>query len=248
MTSSHIPWPSKVPSKLQINNISQIDFSVEDNSSITPDLLAIFAYNNQASAHGENPYLWRSMPKKYENFLRRIFFHLELLKLGVNKGEGEKEHLAEAKKNLLHTDHLLDAIFLDALEALSKNKMDADRTSLILERWMTVEWYIQKHADFDIQAFEEEEEGNAQKLREDPFQLGKRSSAGMHNTHPFLYSDWSQYDQSASKWLSGHEWDWNFKDMVADCNEELVAKYTVAYLGRDNEEVGKILTELTAGK
>jgi hypothetical protein len=119
-----------------------------------------------------NPYPWRTMPAAYGPLLRRTFFRLETLKYAVINAVAETrsdEFLLTLKQHLLHLDTVLDQVWEEARVAVDEDKMDQNWRSLTLDKWLVVEYHLQRHHPFNVEAFQEEEPG---KLDDNPFDLG----------------------------------------------------------------------------
>ena len=114
------------------------------------------------------------MPSAYITFLKRIFFRLEVFQ-EISKEKklapGKKQYQA-VLENLSHVDRTLDKIWEEASDAMEADLMNNTWRSRFLDRWLVVEFFLQRHAPFDIRVFEEKEVGNAALLRSDPFTLG----------------------------------------------------------------------------
>lgn len=165
----HLAFPTiKNPTKAKINDITQIDFFIKTLNG--PDLIEIWSLNNlQSSAEG---YFWCSMPAAYAIYLSRAFFRLENLKCAVKHGKGEIAVMVALKQHLIHLDTTLDTIWEEAWEAEKNHQMVGNWRCKTLDQWLTIEFYIQRHNTFDIEVFIEEDSGNMEKLKQDPFDLG----------------------------------------------------------------------------
>jgi hypothetical protein len=75
-------------------------------------------------------------------------------------------------KYLLYVDIILDQVWEDSRKAYVTGEMNASWRSPIMDRWLTVEYHIQRHTPLDIEVFEEEESSNKDLLNNDPFNLG----------------------------------------------------------------------------
>jgi hypothetical protein len=82
-----IPFPDKTITKLALSKIYQIEYTFE--KSTKPGLLDITAVSNFATKLDTKSYHWTNMPEIYSNFLSRILFCLELLKV-LCKAETEE--------------------------------------------------------------------------------------------------------------------------------------------------------------
>jgi len=171
-----IPFPiNKNFTKAKINGIIQIDFSVCPYTGPLSDMIQISCFNNYAKKGSNNPYPWRTMPASYAVYLKRALFRLELLKLAVLKAKGDQNLILSLKQHLVHLDATLDLVWEEAREAAEKDEMNGNWRCSTLDRWLSMEFHIQRHNDFDVQVFKDEHPLNEAKLNMDPFGLGELS-------------------------------------------------------------------------
>jgi hypothetical protein len=170
-----VRFPTKSVTTKDVFHISQIEYSLRPHStpSIT-DLIEVWAYNNKMIRDGDNPYPWRIMPSIYANFLLRILFRLESLKHAAINGRGSAEHLRFLKQYLLHVDRVLDEIWDESRDAVAKKMMNANWRSPSLDVWLAVEYRIQRHTEWDIDALKEEGESDLMEDSVKVFDLGER--------------------------------------------------------------------------
>jgi len=112
------------------------------------------------------------MPSTYTIYLKRTFFRLEMLKHTSQYRGGDKEHRSSVLQHLVHLDKTLDAIWSEANQAMEDNLMDFYWRSSVFDRWLNVEFEIQRHSPMDIEIYLEEDEGNRDLLNADPFCKG----------------------------------------------------------------------------
>lgn len=122
------------------------------------------------------------MPSTYSNFLSRALFRLELLKILSKCPEKNhdlavsiQDYVLPVRQNLAHMDQTLDAVWEEAEVAIADGTMSASWHSPTFDRWLSVEFELQRHTPMDIKVFEEENEENALLLTKDPFSKGKYS-------------------------------------------------------------------------
>jgi hypothetical protein len=162
----------KNPSKAKVDRISQIEFSIHCPKGPDRNLIEIWGFNNLIPEDSDNPYVWRTMPSAYTIYLNRAFFRLENLKYAVDHAKGDQKVMLLLKHHLLHLDTTLDKVWEEAREADINDEMNANWRSKTLDQWLTIDFYIQRHNVYDIDAFIEEEAGSIEKLKMDPFDLG----------------------------------------------------------------------------
>jgi hypothetical protein len=184
MDSAVVPFPAnKKPSKKKILEIVQIEFTIQPYKVPGSGLVKIWSHNNLIKNSADSSYPWRTMPATYAPYLTRAIFQLELLKHAVINGKGEQDFVISLKQHLVHLDATLDQIWEEARQAALKDEMKGDWRSPTLDRWLAIEYHIQRHNPFDITNFEEEDPEHPGKLTTDPFDLGEYLSH-----FPFLSS------------------------------------------------------------
>ena len=179
-----VPFPTvKNISKARISKIVQIEFTIHRSNG--PGLIEIWGFNNLDSVKDDNPYPWCTMPSAYAIYLNQAFFRLENLKYAVLHAKGDQTVMLLLKHHLLHLDATLDQVWEEVRKADLHDKMNANWRSETLDQWLTVDFHVQRHNPFDVDAYIEEEAGNLQKLKMDPFDLGIIYGFSFHC---FLYS------------------------------------------------------------
>jgi hypothetical protein len=229
-------------SKSKIQQILQIEFSIQPQKSLNSGLADVWSFNNLVKPSVDNPYHWRSIPETYTAYLRRAFFRLEVLKHTVLNAKGDIRLKHHVQRHLVHLDMTLDQVWEEARVAILNNQMTKDWRSSTMDQWLLVEYYVQRHNSFDVENFQEEEPDNLDKLKADPFQLGQYFIV-VEFLHIFInmYLDWSDFDNA--QWLGGKPYDWSIEKMKKDCDMDLVTRYYLAYFGMDDEEAAAILNK-----
>lgn len=243
MDTTLVSFPGKPPSKIKIQQILQITFNQRpcaDGSQ--SDLIEVWARNTLIAESSDNPYFWRYMPSTYSSHLHRILFHLELLKRGSIYYEGNREHLIMVHKYLLYVDHILDRIWDDSRKAGLMQEMNGSWRSPVLDRWLTVEYYIQRHMPLDIEVFEEEDVSNVGLLDGDPFHLGIYDLFLISNYtfNPSELIDWDMYEQHVIPWMNGSAYGWNIDNLTQHDKDGIISKYILAFFAGDDEESNDI--------
>ena len=86
---------------------------------------------------------------------------------------GEQRLIVPLKQQLLHLDITLDQVWEEAREADANDRMNGSWRSKTLDEWLVIEFHLQHHNTFDIDTFIDEDAGNKEKLKMDPFDLGE---------------------------------------------------------------------------
>jgi hypothetical protein len=135
----------KVTSKL-LKDIAQIDYEIAPyKGSPTPDLISVYASNNLTD---EPAYPWTTMSSSYAIYLKRAFYRLELLKLVSLWIDIDKDHRLSVQQHLVHMDKTLDAIWAEADDTVKEKKLNGSWRSQIFDRWLAVEFELQRHVLF----------------------------------------------------------------------------------------------------
>jgi hypothetical protein len=176
MDTTLVPFPTtKNIYRAKISRIAQIDFSIRRHKNL--DLIEIWSFNNLVPRDDDNPYEWRTMPSAYTIYLNCAFFRLETLKHAVQHAmqhtTGEQRLMIPLKQQLLHLDITLDQVWEEAREADANDWMNGNWRSKTLDEWLVIEFHLQRHNTYDINAFIDEEVGNKENLKMDPFDLGE---------------------------------------------------------------------------
>jgi hypothetical protein len=114
-----------------------------------------------------NTSYWATIPKTYQIPFRCALYRLELLKLAV---DGVGDNTDDSACYLAHISGVMGAFLLHALGAQVNGLMNSEWRSPTMDRWLVIEWHIQRHTDYEIKAFLEENGNSA--LDDDPFNLG----------------------------------------------------------------------------
>jgi hypothetical protein len=229
-------------SKSKIHQILQIEFSIKPQKSLNSGLADVWSFNNLLQSSVDNPYYWRSIPATYTAYLRRAFFRLELLKHTVVNGKGNLHLKHHVQRHLVHLDMTLDQVWEEARIAIHNNQMTKDWRSPTMDQWLLIEYYVQRHNSFDVENFREEEPGNPDRLKADPFELSKHFIV-LEFLHISInmYLDWFYFDNTVPEWLGGKIYDWSIVKMRGDCDMSVVTEYYLAFFGMDDEEAAAIL-------
>jgi hypothetical protein len=150
-TSFDSYWSNRIPNSKQIKDIIQISYSLHENAEKAANgLCVVYADNNFAKSA---PYLWATLPLKYESHLKRIFFRLDLFSYACNPPKGDVDDTKLLKSYLGHLDHILDSLFEEAFQV---DNLDSSWRSPSFEKWLAVEFHIQRHTTVDIDTYVEE--------------------------------------------------------------------------------------------
>jgi len=174
--ASEVPWPTRILTLTALKKIDQIKYFIR---TLSPGAMTfdVFAINTNLNPSTNYPYHWAYFPTCYSSVLARPLFRLELLKIAakykVKKGDQlKRDQLRKVHENLVHLDKTLDLIWEEAQQASENHNMGTSWRSCYLDRWLAVEFALQRHEPLDIECFEEEETGNAALLLADPLTLG----------------------------------------------------------------------------
>ena len=162
----------KNPSKAKVDCILQIEFSIHHLKGPERNLIEIWGFNNLIPEDSDNPYVWHTMPSAYMIYLNQAFFRLKNLKYAVDHAKGDQKVMLLLKHHLLHLNMTLGKVWEEARSANINDEMNANWQSKTLDQWLMIDFHIQCHNMYDINAFIEEEAGSIEKLKMDPFDLG----------------------------------------------------------------------------
>lgn len=157
-----VAFPSKKPSKLQLANITQIEYMIYKRDEDNDQILHTSAYNNRrpitySDESEPNPYPWRQIPLAYAHPISIALYRLEILKIAANdtvNNGGNRNHIDTASINLHYLDMVLDRLWFNSNSALQANRMNGNWRCDVFDRWLRAEFHIHKHSPNDIANWE----------------------------------------------------------------------------------------------
>jgi hypothetical protein len=159
---SLVVFPSKKPTKTQLANITQIEYTIWKYDETDKNLIHLLAFNNRRpmtdpSDPDPNPYPWRLIPVAYALSLSLALYRFEILKVAATDtaaNGGDRDHIETAAINLHYLDMVLDQFWIDSDAAIEADEMNGDWRCDTFDRWIRVEFYVRKQSPDAISDWE----------------------------------------------------------------------------------------------
>jgi hypothetical protein len=161
-------WPDAPPKRMQeLHLIFQIQYTVPQEipkeyeaSGTVPvlsrNLYIMKARPNDVAARGR---LWRELPHRYEEPLRRIIYQMNLYiyvtsaltdkkapQYSPEYVDQDREATDILRDYLKYTDTVMDEIWDEVLKATEANEFNPDWRSKVFDEWLLKEYYVKKHS------------------------------------------------------------------------------------------------------
>jgi hypothetical protein len=166
-----VDYPENPLSKTKIDEIIQIEYILKSPHDYSSD--DVIALNTLLPRSDSNPYHWVYMPVTYHDFLKRIFYRLELVKLAALHSGKNKIHIEETRLYLSYLDATLDQIWDENAKADRDHCLTKDWRSPTFDQWLAIEHKLRLHMPYHINEYIEEDKKNIDSLTESPWKLGK---------------------------------------------------------------------------
>jgi len=161
-------WPSKTLSDRKWDEICQIPYYLGPASDGLMEIRAKNVFMNPALPEAD--YAWSKMPESYRDYMKLIFFRLELLSFCAGV-KGNSRYNEVMQKNLGFLDKVLDIHWELADEAIQEGNMNADWRSEVIDMWLSIEARVGNHEPDTVDAFIEMRRDVD--IKGDIFEIGK---------------------------------------------------------------------------
>jgi hypothetical protein len=151
---SLVVFPRKKPTKTQLANIIQIEYTLWGYNETDQNLLNVHAFNNrrpktESDDEDPNPYAWSVVPVSYAPSISLAFYRFEMLKVAATDtvaNDGDRGHIETAAINLHYLNMVLDQLWINSDKAVVAKEMNGDWRCDDFDRWVRAEFYVRKQS------------------------------------------------------------------------------------------------------